>query len=85
MRRRFEQQLSLGMIPISATPVNKKCRHSLDKVILGLLGIFMNSEYSEAIFSLLESKLGKARLRNGRTGIAVLASVCTGSDPDGLR
>lgn len=87
MRQRFEQQLSLNVVSIEETPVNLKCRASLGKIVLGLLHLFTNVEYSEQIFSLLEGKLGFARLKNGRPGmdlwqIFVLGQVRLGCNLD---
>lgn len=69
MRQRFEQQLTLHIVPIIDTPLNPKNRHCLGKIVLGLLSLFKNATYNEDIFSLLEKKLGLARLKNGRPGM----------------
>ncbi len=69
MRKRFEQQLSLDLIPITDCPVNYKCRDASEKISLALLTIFKNSDYNEKIFDLLESKLSKNQLKNGRLGM----------------
>lgn len=87
MRQRFEPQLSLNVVSIKERPVNLKCRAILGKIVLGLLELFRNVEYSEQIFSLLEDKLGLKRLKNGRPGmdlwqIFVLGQVRLGCNLD---
>ncbi len=78
MRKRFEQQLSLGQIPIEQTYVNPKRKYVLDELLLSLKTLYCTPEYNEKIFRILEESLGKHR--TGRKGmdlwcIFVLAQV----------
>jgi hypothetical protein len=57
MRKRFEQQMSLGIIPISETPYSIKSRDATAKIIATLLKIYNNDDYNEKIFSILEEYL----------------------------
>ena len=57
MRKRFEQQMSLGIIPISETPYSVKSRDATAKIIVALLKIYNNNDYNEKIFSILEQYL----------------------------
>lgn len=78
MRKRFEQQLSLGQIPIEQTYVNPKRKYVLDELLFSLKMLYCTPEYNEKIFRILEQSLGKSR--TGRKGmdlwcIFVLAQV----------
>lgn len=78
MRKRFEQQLSLGQIPIEQTYVNPKRKYVLDELLLSLKTLYCTPEYNEKIFRILEEGLGKHR--TGRKGmdlwcVFVLAQV----------
>jgi IS5 family transposase len=78
MRKRFEQQLSLGQIPIEQTYVNPKRKYVLDELLLSLKTLYCTPNYNEKIFRILEEGLGKHR--TGRKGmdlwcIFVLAQV----------
>lgn len=80
MRKRFEQQLSLGQLPIEQTYINPKRKYVLDELLNSLKAIYCNSEYNEKIFSLLEKKANFGKHRTGRKGmdlwcIFVLAQV----------
>ncbi|MEL7586174.1 MAG: hypothetical protein AAGU19_05630 [Prolixibacteraceae bacterium] len=80
MRKRFEQQLSLGQIPIEQTYINPKRKYVLDELLSSLKAIYCNKEYNEKIFSLLEKKANFGKHRTGRKGmdlwcIFVLAQV----------
>lgn len=57
MRKRFEQQLSLGYLPISEFIINTKSRHQLPPLLVGLKYIFNEPELNEEIFEILESKI----------------------------
>lgn len=69
MRKRFEQQLSLGQLPISETFIDLKSRDSYIHVMRGLKEMFITSEYNEMIFSLLEDKIIKGKKATGRPGM----------------
>jgi IS5 family transposase len=80
MRKRFEQQLSIGQFPISETIINRKSKNSLDELLAALKSIYCTEEYNERIFSLLEKHISAKKKKTGRSGmdlwcIFVLAQV----------
>jgi hypothetical protein len=80
MRKRFEQQLSIGQLPISETKISSKSKNSLDELLAALKEIYCTEEYNEKIFSLLEKRINGQKKRTGRRGmdlwcIFVLAQV----------
>lgn len=80
MRKRFEQQTTLGILPISEVKINTKSRDELPPVLVALQQIFVTEELSEKIFSLLEDKISNSKKKTGRPGmdlwhILVLAIV----------
>ena len=80
MRKRFEQQLGLGQLPIEATFINSKSKNALDELLAALKELYCNKEYNEKVFSILEKSINSGKKRTGRTGmdlwcIFVLAQV----------
>lgn len=80
MRNRFEQQLSMGQLPIEETYIGVKSKNALDELLAALKEIYCNKEYNERIFSILEKHISSGKKRTGRTGmdlwsIFVLAQV----------
>jgi hypothetical protein len=69
MRNRFEQQLSIGQIPIGETIINPKSKNALDDLLAALKEIYCNKEYNEKIFSLLEGHLVSVKKKTGRNGM----------------
>jgi hypothetical protein len=69
MRKRFEQQLQIGQIPISQIEVNSKYRSGFPKLVLALKLLFLTPEYNEKVFSILENKLVKGKKNTGRHGM----------------
>lgn len=69
MRKRFEQQLSLGQLPISETNITLKSRDPFVAVMRGLKEIFINPEYNQMLFSILEEKLMTGKKATGRPGM----------------
>jgi IS5 family transposase len=69
MRKRFEQQLSIGIIPISEVKIKYSNRDSIRPFLAALQQIYITSEYNEKIFSILEDKLIKGKKRTGRPGM----------------
>jgi len=79
MRKRFEQQLSIGQIPIEETIISPKSKNALDELLVALKEIYCNPEYNEKIFSILEKYIGNKK-KTGRPGmdlwcVFVLAQV----------
>ena len=81
MRKRFEQQMTLGTIPIGETKITTKRRSSkLPELCAALKEIFMTPEWNERVFEILEAKVMAGKKRTGRPGmdlwqIFVLAQV----------
>jgi hypothetical protein len=50
MRKRFEQQLTLGIKPISETQVLLKCRDDVPALVISLLKIYNTPKYNKRIF-----------------------------------
>jgi transposase, IS5 family len=69
MRKRFEQQLSLGQLPISETNITLKSRDPFVAVMRGLKEIFINPEYNQMLMSILEEKLMAGKKATGRPGM----------------
>jgi IS5 family transposase len=80
MRKRFEQQLGLGQLPIEATYIDPKSKNSLDQLLAALKAIYCNKEYNQEILGILEGHINSGKKNTGRTGmdlwsIFVLAQV----------
>jgi len=69
MRKRFEQQLTLGQIPIEETKINPKSKNAVDELVEALKELFCNKEYNEKIFSILEEHLTRGKKETGRPGM----------------
>lgn len=80
MRKKFEQQLSLGLLPIDEVEISTKSRHQLAAVLMALQYIFRTPELNEVVFKILEEKILKGKRQTGRHGLSlweilVLSSV----------
>lgn len=69
MRKRFEQQLRIGQIPISSIKVNHKYRGAFPKLVLALKELFLSPEYNARIFKILEEKIISGKKKTGRPGM----------------
>lgn len=69
MRKRFEQQLGLGQLPIEAAYINPKSKNALDELLAALKAIYCDKEYNEKIFSILEKHINSGKKNTGRTGM----------------
>lgn len=69
MRKRFEQQLSIGTIPIGEVKVRIKSRDSVSPFLSALQKIYLTPEYNNRIFCILEDKLVKGKSKTGRPGM----------------
>jgi IS5 family transposase len=69
MRKRFELQYSIGQKRIEDTVIDLKCRDAFPKLLLALKELFINSEYNEQVFRVLEDKIQKGKAKTGRTGM----------------
>ena len=80
MRKRFEQQYTIGLKRIEDTEINLKSRDALPKLILALKKLYTNKKYNEQLFSILEKKIILPKQKTGRKGmnlwqIFVLAQI----------
>lgn len=71
MRKRFEQQLSLGILPISEVEVDMKTRHQLPPLLKALQHIFTTPSLSSQVFTLLEEHVLKGKKKTGRLGMSL--------------
>ena len=69
MRKRFEQQLEIGVKPILETPVLLKSRDDIPALVLALLTMYKTPEYNMQIFSILENCILKDKKGTGRKGL----------------
>lgn len=69
MRKRFEQQMELGVKPIEETVVRVKSRDDIPALIKPLLLIYTTPSYNEKIFSILEAKILSGKKSTGRPGL----------------
>ena len=80
MRKRFEQQLGLGQLPIEETYINPRSLNALDQLLAALKAIYCNKKYNQQILGILEGHINSGKKNTGRTGmdlwsIFVLAQV----------
>lgn len=71
MRKKFEQQLSLGIIPIGEVKIREKSRHQLAPLLKALQYIFVTEELNSKVFTILEEHLMKNKKRTGRNGMSL--------------
>lgn len=71
MRKRFEQQLSIGQLLIEDTPIKARNKHALDELLRAIKEIYCNKEYNEKLFLLLEKHINSERKKTGRTGMSL--------------
>src|SRR6056297_1966302 len=72
MRKRFEQQLSIGRLLIEDTQIpTAKRSGALPGLCAALKEIYTNAEYNEKIFSVLERKILPKNNGTGRTGLGL--------------
>lgn len=70
MRKRFEQQMSIGTIPIGETRITTKKRSGpLPALCAALKEIFTTPEWNEKVFAILESKITAGKKHTGRPGM----------------
>ena len=85
MRKRFEQQHKLGIIPISEVQLPIKSRDELPPILRALQHIYVTPELNEEVFRILEERVQKGKKKTGRYGmelwhILVLSAVRLGLD-----
>lgn len=71
MRKRFEQQMEVGLKPIEETPVLQKSRDEVPALIAALVKIFKTPKYNQRIFNILDRKILKDKKKTGRKGLSL--------------
>lgn len=79
MRKRFEQQLSLGVIPINEVKFDNRSRDELPEILKGLQHIFIDPDLSETVFSLLDREINSGKQATGRPGMTLWEILVLGS------
>lgn len=69
MRKRFEQQMTMGITPISEVKIRTKSRDEMPPILVALQTIFITAELNEKVFSILEDKICKGKKATGRNGM----------------
>lgn len=69
MRKRFEDQLRLGCIPIHQAEIPEKSRDAYAHLAAALKEIFVNPVYNQKVFSILEETIQKGKKSTGRNGM----------------
>jgi hypothetical protein len=70
MRKRFEQQMTLGRLPIGETQITTKKRSgALPGLCAAMKEIFITPEWNERVFEILEAKIISGKKRTGRPGM----------------
>lgn len=69
MRKKFEQQLSVGIIPIASVKIPEYKRDELPPTLMALQHIFVTPELNHQVFSILEESIMKNKNKTGRTGM----------------
>ncbi len=69
MRKRFEQQTSIGIKLIGETPILLKSRDDTPALIASLVMIYNTPKYNELIFNILEKKILVGKKKTGRIGL----------------
>lgn len=69
MRKRFNPVLELDATPIGEVEINRKSRHQLPQLLLGLQHIFNDDELNAEVFSILEQSIITGR--KGRPGMSL--------------
>src|SRR3989304_7979903 len=85
MRKRFEQQHKLGIIPISEVQLPIKSQDELPPILRALQHTYVTPELNEEVFRILEERVQKGKKKTGRYGmelwhILVLSVVRMGLD-----
>lgn len=68
MRKNFEQQLSVGIIPIASVKIPNYKRDELPPTLIALQHIFVTPELNQEVFRIMEESILKDKKKTGRTG-----------------
>lgn len=85
MRKKFEQQLSIDLVPISEVKIQDNKRDELAPILIALQYIFVTPELNQEVFRIMDEAILKGKKKTGRTGmdlwhIIVLGVVRLGLD-----
>ena len=69
MRKRFEQQYSLGIIKIKDTEIDLQSRTAFTKLLLALKKLYTTPKYNDKIFRILEKAIILPKQKTGRQGM----------------
>lgn len=69
MRKKFEQQFSVDVIPIASVKIPDYKRDELPPTLKALQYIFINQELNQEVFSILEETILSGKKKTGRTGM----------------
>lgn len=69
MRKRFEQQYSLGIIKIEDTKIDLQSRTAFTKLLLALKRLYITPEYNNQIFNMLDKAIILPKKKTGRKGM----------------
>lgn len=84
MRKKFNQQLSLGVTPISEVKIDQKSRHQLAPILQALKYLFVTHKLNEEIFTLLDEKILGEKKKTGRLGMSLWEILVLGATKLGL-
>ena len=72
MRKRFEQHLELGTLPIGETKITTQRQSGAYPALCSALKeIFITPEWNERVFNILEARIMAGKMRTGRPGMAL--------------
>lgn len=71
MRKRFDQQLKIGQIPIEETRINSKSKNAINELFAALKELYCNKKYNEEIFQVLEKHINTGKQKTGRPGLSL--------------
>ncbi len=71
MRKHFEQQLTLGITPISEVKIRHNPRDHMANLLAALQYIFITPKWNKQIFNLLKEKLQSSKQKTGRIGMSL--------------
>lgn len=71
MRKYFEQQLTLGITPISEVKIRHNPRDHMANLLAALQYIFITPKWNKQIFNLLKEKIQSSKKKTGRNGMSL--------------
>jgi len=76
MRKLFEQQLSVNIVPIPDVKITENSRDDIPKILITLQTMFLIPEYNKKIFDILEKNIFGKKKKTGRTGMDLWQIFC---------